>query len=128
MALLAELGIDTNETTTLLVNAPDYVLADVAALKPRPSFASSLLTAEPTRRIIWWPERSYLTTPMISRLRWMLEIAQGEAWLMYDPEDPETVTPAEIVDTLATLNFVSTREVTMGNGDVAMQFRAINAN
>jgi hypothetical protein len=127
MALLAELGIDTNETTTLLVNAPDYVLPDVAALKPRPAFASSLQTAEPTRRIIWWPERSYLTAPMVSRLRWMLETAAGEAWLLYDPEDPETVTPTEIVATLATLRLASTAEVTLENGDVALQFRAVNA-
>ena len=65
---------------------------------------------------------------MVSRLRWMLETAAGEAWLLYDPEDPETVTPQEIVDTLATLRLASAREVTLGNGDIAMQFRAVNAS
>ena len=128
MSILEELGIDTNLTPAMLVNAPDNVLAAVATVKPRPAFATSLLTAEPAARIIWWPERSYLTTPMLSRLRWILESASGEAWLLYDPEDAETVTPAEIVAALATLRLVPVREVSLSNGDVAMQLGRTSAD
>ncbi len=100
MSVIDELGIDTAVTPVLLINAPDAVLAAAGQRKPRPAFASSIMTAEPTANILWWPERAQLTEATLSRLRWMLQIANGAGWLLYDPEDTDTVTGEELVEAI----------------------------
>lgn len=48
MGALADLGLSTSDGPIMLVSAPDSVLAEASRMKPRPAFASSILTAEPT--------------------------------------------------------------------------------
>ena len=76
----------------MCVGAPDSVLAEAASMKPRPSFASSLLTAEPTARLLWWPERAHLQATMMARLKWLVQVAAGQAWLIIDPREEESPT------------------------------------
>jgi hypothetical protein len=120
MGLLQDLEIDTAATPAMLVNAPDGVIAEVGMAKPRPSFASTLLTAEPTPRILWWPERESLTQPLLSRLRWMLQMAMGEAWLLCDPEDPDSVTVDEVRAALVPLGMASHFERATASGEIAV--------
>jgi hypothetical protein len=80
----------------MCVSAPDSVLAEAGAMRPRPSFASSLLTAEPTARLLWWPERAELSGQMLTRLKWLLEVSRGEAWLMLDDSDEESLSATEL--------------------------------
>lgn len=87
MGLLADLGLNTADGPIMCVAAPDSVLAEAAAMKPRPSFASSLLTAEPTARLLWWPERDQLTATMLQRLKWLLEASAGGIWLVLETDD-----------------------------------------
>jgi hypothetical protein len=86
MSLLASLGLGGEPL--LLAGAPDGVLPEAAALSPRPSLASSLRTAEPARRIAWWPGSGELTGGALARLAWMLSAAEGEGWLLFDGDDP----------------------------------------
>jgi hypothetical protein len=120
MGLLQDLGIDTSQTPAMLVNAPDSVSAEAGLVKPRPAFASTLLTAEPTQRILWWPERDALTQPLLSRLRWMMQSVRGEAWLLFDAEDPESVTAEEIRSSLEPLGLAPHFERQVSNGDTAL--------
>ena len=87
MGALTDLGLDTTDGAIMCVAAPDSVLAEAGAMKPRPSFASTLLTAEPTARLVWWPERRYLEPQTLSRLKWLIETARGQAWLILDEQD-----------------------------------------
>lgn len=87
MAILRELGV-FGAPGLMLVSAPDSVMAEAGTMKPRPAFASSIMTAEPSARILWWPEPRYLADGALTRLRWMVENSgPGEAWLILDDED-----------------------------------------
>ena len=96
MGILAGLGFDPAKGTVMLVGAPDSVLAEAGAMKPRPSFAPSLLTAEPTDRLVWWPERAHFNATMFARLKWLLETSAGKGWLITDAGDEDTLTEAEL--------------------------------
>jgi hypothetical protein len=85
MTLLADLGV--GDGGLMLVSPPDSVLAEAGRRSPRPSFASSIMTAEPTGQIAWWPEGSTFTPVALSRLRWMLETASGRGWIVADPSE-----------------------------------------
>jgi hypothetical protein len=95
MALLAELGL-AGQTGVLLVSAPDSVLAEAARSSPRPSFVSSLRTAHPAPHIVWWPDREMLTPEALSRLHWMLQVGEGQAWLVTDPNDDDSPGPGAL--------------------------------
>ncbi len=105
MAALTALGLDRSEGTLVCVSAPDSVLGEAAAMKPRPAFASSLLTASPASRILWWPGRSHLTETMLARLRWLLETSAGEAWVLLDAGDDDAPTLAELRSALTAGGF-----------------------
>ena len=105
MAALTALGLDRSEGTLVCVAAPDSVLGEAAAMKPRPAFASSLLTASPASRILWWPGRSHLTETMLARLRWLLETSAGEAWVLLDAGDDDAPTLAELRSALTAGGF-----------------------
>lgn len=123
MSVLDELGIDTAATPALLVNAPDAALAAAGARKPRPSFASSIMTAEPAANILWWPERAQLTQGTLSRFRWMLEAGNGAGWLLYDPEDTDTVTGEEIVAAIQAIGLRPGGQMPLISGDIALNVR-----
>ena len=105
MAALTALGLDRSEGTLVCVAAPDSVLGEAAAMKPRPAFASSLLTASPAERILWWPGRSHLTETMLARLRWLLETSAGEAWLLIDIRDDDAPRLVELREALTAAGF-----------------------
>jgi hypothetical protein len=82
--VLTELGIGDG-TQLMLISPPDGVLAEAGKLRPRPSFASSVMTAEPTDVIAWWPEGDTFTAAALARLEWMVAWARGVAWVILDP-------------------------------------------
>src|SRR5512141_627215 len=100
MGALTGLGLTTSEGAIMCVGAPDSVLAEAARMKPRPSFASSLLTAEPTARLLWWPSRAQLSTTMFARLRWLLESGAAQAWALVDLEDEDSPSERELTEAL----------------------------
>jgi len=104
----------------MLINAPDSVLAAAAAMKPRPSFASTLQVSEPTPRIAWWTERRLLDPATLSRLHWMVQSAAGEAWLIFDPTDDESLTTAEVRTALNASPFEVLDEIALGDGEVSL--------
>lgn len=127
MATLAELGLREASPGILLVGAPDAVLAEAGRMKPRPSSASTLQTAEPTARILWWPARSLMQPAHVSRLRWMIEMARGEAWVVVDPEDEESATADEVLAALAAIGMPVTGQQALSSGETAIHIRAANA-
>lgn len=123
MGALADLGLSTADGAIMCVSAPDSVLAEAGAMSPRPSFASTLLTAEPTARLVWWPERQHLTTQTFERLRWLLEMSQGVAWLVLDAGEDESPAEADLRPLLdaaglrvATVEAIGRREVAVRLG------------
>ena len=120
MDALSVLGLDSSEGPLMLINAPDSVLAAAAAMKPRPSFASTLQVGEPTARIAWWTERRLLDAATLSRLHWMVQTAAGEAWLIFDPSDDEGLTVGEVRSALAETAFEMVDEVPLTDGEVAI--------
>jgi len=120
MDALSVLGLDSSEGPLMLINAPDSVLAAAAAMKPRPSFASTLQVGEPTPRIAWWTERRLLDAATLSRLHWMVQTAAGEAWLIFDPFDDEGLTVGEVRSALAETAFEMMDEVPLTDGEVAI--------
>lgn len=123
MGALADLGLSTADGPIMLVSPPDSVLAEASRMKPRPAFASTILTAEPTSRILWWPERAHLDPAVLSRLAWMISVARGEAWLILDPAEPESPAAAEILPLLprAALELIAERP--LGRGEIALHVR-----
>jgi hypothetical protein len=125
MGVLSDLGFDRDdERRGMLIDPPDHVLAEAGALKPRPTIASSLQTAEPAMLVAWWPERGRLDEASVSRLHWMVSAAQGEAWLVFDPDDEDTVTGEEIRQAISDSAFQQEGELALSSGEVAVQVRA----
>jgi hypothetical protein len=119
MGVLSELGFDRDDKRGMLIDPPDHVLAEAGALKPRPTIASNLMTAEPAARVAWWPERSNLSEATVSRLHWMVSAAQGEAWLVYDPDEDE-VTADELDAAVDRSAFSMGERTTLSSGEVAL--------
>ena len=94
MGILADLGLAHAGQQILLVAPPDSVLAEASLVKPRPGVASTLQVASPSPHIVWWPERRLLEPGQLSRLRWLISVSRGDAWLVIDEDDE--VTPAEV--------------------------------
>lgn len=121
MGTLTELGLNEGAGQLSLVNAPDTVLAEAGAMKPRPAFASTLSVAQPRPRIAWWPERRLLAPAPLSRLAWLLVSAQGRAWLVFDPEDGgECLTAAEVRAALETAGLRVVAQRRLGTGELAL--------
>lgn len=120
MGALTDLGLDTADGAIMCIAAPDSVLSEAGAMKPRPSFASTLLTAEPTARLVWWPERRHLEPQTMGRLMWLVETAAGEAWLILDGAEAESPTESELATALREtgLRFDTGRPI--GRGEVAV--------
>jgi hypothetical protein len=118
---LAELGLNTADGPIMLISPPDDVLAEAGRMKPRPSVASTLQVAEPTARMAWWAERRLLNPGSLSRFRWMLSAASGEAWLLFDPHEEDALSAAEVRSSLEETGLSATEERTLGSGDVALR-------
>ena len=120
MGALTDLGLDTTDGAIMCVAAPDSVLAEAGAMKPRPSFASTLLTAEPTARLVWWPERRYLEPQTLSRLKWLIETTRGQAWLILDAAEEESPSEEELLAALEDAGLSAASGRPMGRGEVAV--------
>ena len=125
MGALTDLGLDTADGAIMCVAAPDSVLAEAGAMKPRPSFASTLLTAEPTARLVWWPERRYLEPQTLARLKWLIETANGQGWLILDEAEEESPSDEELRTALAEIGLTAEASRMIGRGEVAVAVRAI---
>lgn len=121
MGALTDLGLTTDDGAIMVISAPDSVLAEAGAMKPRPSFASTLLTAEPASRIVWWPEKRHLETGTLQRLAWMVQSGGGTAWLVIDPEEDESPRGDELRDALQTAGMTVAEERTIGRGEIALR-------
>jgi hypothetical protein len=126
MGALADLGLSTDAGPIMLVSAPDSVLAEASRMKPRPAFASTILTAEPTPRILWWPERAHLEAGVLSRLAWMTSVARGEAWLILDPSEPESPAVDELTPLLASASLTLVEQRPIGRGEIALHVRPVS--
>jgi len=120
VSLLAELGL-TNQPGLMLVGPPDSVLAEAGRLSPRPSVAPSLRHAEPAQCICWWPERDLLTAESLSRLHWMISLGQGEAWLVTDPTDEDSVAIESLRNALDGTRLTVTDERQLEDGSIALR-------
>jgi hypothetical protein len=120
MGALTDLGLDTIDGAIMCVAAPDSVLAEAGAMKPRPSFASTLLTAEPTARLVWWPERRYLEPQTLARLKWLIETARGQAWLILDDAEEESPSEAELRTALAEAGLSAGAGSAIGRGELSI--------
>ncbi len=91
MGALTDLGITSADAPILCIAAPDSVLAEAGAMRPRPTFAPSVFTARPAARIVWWPDLHEFEAHALRRLHWLVEIAgTNDAWLILDPADPSS--------------------------------------
>jgi hypothetical protein len=99
MPILQDLGLEGLGASLMLIAPPDSALAEAGAMKPRPSFATNMLTAEPAAVIAWWPEAEALTDTAWARLQWFLASAEGYALVVVDPR--EGLPPADEVAALA---------------------------
>jgi hypothetical protein len=124
MGALADLGLDTTDGAILLISAPDSVLAEAGAMKPRPAFVSNLLTAHPAPRIVWWPERQHMDAGTMRRLAWMVSNAPGEAWLIIDPAEEESPAAEDVRTALAETDLEFVEEQQIGRGEVALRVKA----
>ena len=120
MSVLAELDL-IDQPGVMLIAPPDAVLADAGRSSPRPSFASSLRTAEPSRHIVWWPERDMLTEEALSRLHWMVQTGVGEAWLLTDPADDEPLSVDELRESLAGTSLQESEHRAMEDGTTGIR-------
>ncbi|GBD24438.1 hypothetical protein HRbin29_02116 [bacterium HR29] len=82
--VLHELGLDQGEDRVLLIEPPDAVLAEAGRVSPRPAVASSVHTARPARRIVWWPEPDTFEPGTLSRLRWLAVASGAVLWVIAD--------------------------------------------
>ena len=123
MGALSDLGLTTADGGILLISAPDSVLAEAGAMKPRPAFVSNLLTAHPAPRILWWPERHHLEPGTMRRLAWMVTNAPGEAWLVVDPEEEDSPSPEAVRTALHETGLEFVEEAPIGRGEIAVRVR-----
>lgn len=123
MGALTDLGLSTADGSILLISAPDSVLAEAGAMKPRPAFVSNLLTAHPAARILWWPERHHLEPGTMRRLAWMVTNAPGEAWLIVDPGEEDSPSPDDVRVALAETGLEFVDETAIGRGEIAVRVR-----
>ncbi len=86
MGVLRELGLE-GPGGLMLVAPPDSVFAEAARLTPRPAIASSIMTAEPTARLVWWPDAQSSTAGTLARLAWLLTANGCEAWVVLDVQE-----------------------------------------
>ena len=121
MGALTDLHLNTTDGPITCVAAPDSVLAEASAMKPRPSFAPNLLTAEPTARLLWWPERQHLEPRTFTRLKWLIEAARGEAWLILDAGEPESPTEAELTKALSRVGLAIENSRAVGGQETAIR-------
>lgn len=104
----------------MCVAAPDSVLAEAGAMKPRPSFASTLLTAEPSARLVWWPEIIHLEDRFMARLKWLAETSGGAAWLVIDPNEEESPSRESLVASLENAGLVVESSRALSRGETAL--------
>lgn len=123
MGALSDLGLSTEDGGILLISAPDSVLAEAGAMKPRPAFVSNLLTAHPAPRIVWWPERQHLEPGTMRRLGWMVNNAPGEAWLVVDPAEEESPSAEQVRAALHDTGLQFVDETPIGRGEIALRVR-----
>ncbi|MBE0609882.1 MAG: hypothetical protein IH609_10905 [Dehalococcoidia bacterium] len=121
MGALTDLGLTTDDGSIMVISAPDSVLAEAGAMKPRPSFASTLLTAEPASRIVWWPEKRHLDGGTLRRLAWMVGPGSGVAWLVIDPAEEESPGGDELRSALVAVGMAVAEERAIGRGEVALR-------
>jgi hypothetical protein len=121
MGALTDLGLTTDDGSIMVISAPDSVLAESGAMKPRPSFASTLLTAEPASRIVWWPEKRYLDGGTLQRLAWMVEAGTAVAWLVIDPGEEESPAGGELRAAIRGAGMVVEEERAIGRGELALR-------
>lgn len=121
MGALTDLGLTTDDGSIMVISAPDSVLAEAGAMKPRPSFASTLLTAEPASRIVWWPEKRYMDRGTLQRLAWMVEAGGAAAWLVIDPAEDESPDDDELRAALAAVGMAVAEERVISRGEVALR-------
>ena len=124
MGALSDLGLTTSDGPIMVVAAPDSVLAEAGAMKPRPSFASTLVTAKPTARLVWWPERRHLEAQTLGRLRWLLEVSGGGAWLVVDESEEESPSEDELRHALLSADLSQGETRTLGRGELAIPVSA----
>lgn len=125
MSILAGLGLDVSGMRTMLIDPPDYVLAEASGIQPRPTVVSSLQVAEPTMQIVWWPQQGELTTEGISKLGWMLSVVSGsKAWLVGDGEDASPSAKEMRAAVEGTLLRVE-KETTFGEGGTALRLALV---
>jgi len=124
MGALTDLGLTTDDGSIMVISAPDSVLAEAGAMKPRPSFASTLLTAEPASRIVWWPEKRHLDGGTLRRLGWMVGPGSGVAWLVIDPAEEESPGGDELRAALLAVGMAVAEERAIGRGEVALRVTA----
>ena len=124
MSLLNDLGLTDGAGSLLLASAPDALLSEAGRLKPRPTFASGLMTAEPADRIVWWPNERTLSAGALSRLRWMLASAGGEGWLVFDAEDQPPAEP-ELASLLAVAALALIERLPFPDGECAYRVRPL---
>lgn len=126
MNTLFALGLGDGESRVMLIEPPDAVLAEAASVRPRPSVASTLQVAEPTPRIAWWPDARHLDERPLSRLLWMVSVAQGEAWIVAG-SDEEAPTPGDVRTALEASQFTTEEERAMDDGSTAFRVTAPRA-
>ena len=124
MGALADLGLTTDDGPIVVICAPDSVLAEAGAMTPRPAFASTLLTADPAARIVWWPERRHLKPGTLARLAWLADAAGGRTWLIIDPAEDESPGVAELSIALERAGLRMVEERGLGRGETAVRVAA----
>jgi len=93
-------------------------------MTPRPAFASTLLTADPAARIVWWPERRHLKPGTLARLAWLADAAGGRTWLIIDPAEDESPGVAELSIALERAGLRMVEERGLGRGETAVRVAA----
>ncbi|MFN0094191.1 MAG: hypothetical protein ACKVVT_05360 [Dehalococcoidia bacterium] len=89
MSDLAALGL-AQSASLLLVAPPDDVMAEAARMRPRPSSASSIMTAEPAQEIVWWLAPEDLMAAAAQKIAWMVGVSHGRVWLVLEEGDALT--------------------------------------
>ena len=70
----------------------------------------------------WWTEQRFLAPGPLSRLRWMLEAAKGQAWVIFDPAD-EGLTPELVAAALTAAGLGPTETRTLTTREIALNVR-----